>query len=342
MMAAGSLVAQTVAPAQNLNGFVDPTPVQLPTMNMSQERHKATESGWLSPSSLWSSYGASWQSGSLYRLFPDTNVVYIPNDGSAPFNHSWGLVGSVFQPDEPLYTAQVDNMWQMNREDEYTVDSIAFFYAYFRVEDSIMVDGFNVNIVDTVIIHFYQADNLASYSMRDNDNQFAIPIPNQYSVEKLGPNTVAFTDTLLLSKDAATDSVYPEGTFTGGTIAIPIPASIGQTPDHPNFDIANVVGTSVSYRPMQPFSVGDTLASFDPNVKQTNRLNNFGLIGYINTSGIGIEQFDYYNNSFVTNGQVRYGETINGLRGYLPSVNFFGWRKRLFLQLLLQSDRRES
>ncbi|MEY2924503.1 MAG: Secretion system C-terminal sorting domain [Bacteroidota bacterium] len=320
------LAAQSVAPASGLKLIEDPIkPLQVvkPTHNL---KNKATETSWLSPVTNWQDQGAFFQSSSFFRLFPDTGVVIVPSDGSGAFHQSFALMGTVMQPDQPFYELQAG--WLMNRYDNYTVDSVRFSMGYFRNVDSMDAAGSMVEVVDTVVVHYYESEDLGTWTLNSTGERFAIPDVDDYSVALCGPKSVKFTDTLLLDATAATP-VGSDGTFQPLLVRSAIPAGINESGPDPLRNGSNRVGVSVVYKPMQKFSFGDTLVSFDPNAENVKKLNNFGVISYAN-GGSAMTQTEFLNNSFVTNSQVRYGQTFGPLKGYLATMAFFGWTRDFF------------
>jgi len=318
--------AQTVSPAQGLKTFEDPIrPLEVVKNNYTL-KNKATETSWLSPVTNWQDQGAFFQSSSFNRLFPDTGVVYVPSDGTAPFHHSFALLGTVLQPDQPFYELQAG--WLMNRYDDYKVDSVRFSMGYFREVDSMDVNGTTVEVVDTVVVHYYESANLGTWTLNSTGERFAIPTVADYSVALCGPRGLKFTDTLLLDATAATP-VSAEGTFQPLQIRSAVPASVSQSGPDPLRNGSNRVGVSVVYKPMQKYNFGDTLSSFNDNIEPTKKLNNFGVISYSN-SGSAVTQNEFINNSFVTNSQVRYGQDFGSIKGYFPTLALFGWTRDFF------------
>ncbi|MBT8327769.1 MAG: T9SS type A sorting domain-containing protein [Bacteroidia bacterium] len=325
-----SSYAQTVAPFTNLAEYQEEN-LNLDISNLPEltknSSNKAFYTEWMSPVSNWEDQGAFFQGPSFMRLHPDSGVVIVPSDGTEPFGNGFHLIGTVFQPTEPFYELQTG--WLMNNYDSYKVDSIRMPYAYIRYTDSMDVAGSMVNIVDTAVVHFYTADQLDDWYMSATDDRFAIPKGENFSVDLLGPTDVLFTDTILLTKAAATDTVNGE-TIALGTLQFAVPAGINEISDNSQtatYD--NTIGVSLVYKPMQPYEFGDTLASFDDNAQPQILLNNFGSVTYGN-DGTGMPQESHFNNTFTSNRQVRYGQEFGPLKGYLATMAFFGWTRDFF------------
>lgn len=315
-------------PATNLELKIDDqiytiNDYQKPTSNL---KNKALETGWLSPVTNWQNKGAFFQSPSFLRMFPDTNLVQLFSNGTSG-QTNWHLFGTVFQPTDPFYELQVEGGWLMNRYDEYTVDSIRFPYGYFREVDSAVINGVRSAVVDTVIVHYYQPEHLVTWTLNSTGERFCLPRNGSFDQNIVGPNHINFTDTLFLTSEAATPS-NNEGQFTPGLVQLEIPAEFNQAGPNPQLNGSNMVAVSIVYKPGQEYELGDTLVSFNDNVEPTKKFNNFGTLLYFN-EGSAVTQTEHLNNSFVTNGQVRY-EAFGQFRGYLATLNFFGWASDFF------------
>ena len=313
--------AQTVNPLSPSHS-IDQEPIPI-TNSVNKTYRCYTE--WLNPVQNWKDQGALFKAITLTQLYPDSFVVIINTDSSLSY-HNTHLLGTVFQPTEPFYELQ--SGWLMNDYDLYAVDSIRFPYAYLRYTDSMNIEGKMANIVDTAIIHFYKYEQLDDWYMSATDDRFAIPIGENFSVELLGPTDVLFTDTILLTKELATDTTDVK-TLTLDTFQFAIPDGIKDIGDNSSGIYENVVGVSVVYKPMQHYTKGDTLFSNINNIQPTKKLNNFGIASYNNDS-TGLPQKRFFNNSFVSDKRVRYGQDSLGLRGYLPSMEFIGFEPDIF------------
>ena len=308
----------------------DVTPIV--TKTNADYKKKAIETGWLSPVSMWESQGAFWQSPSFYRLFPDSGVVNVPSDGSAPFYQAWHSFGTVFEPTDPFYSDQTSTGWRMDRFDTYDVDSLRFSYGYFRDVDSMMVGGVNTAVVDTIIVQFYKPESLSRWYIGGvgewENHVFTMPNGQLYNPKTVTAHGNAWNDTILLTQAFETPLV--DGSFNIGQIRVAVPDSVKAFGE--NYDLAgrHTAGMSITYKPGQPYSFGDTLANFNDNVTVKNQLNNFGAIVFFN-EGAGMEQDRHANNSFVTNRQVIAGNELFDLfRGYLATMATAGWNNDFF------------
>ncbi len=330
----GSMAQQIAKPVSGLEivkSEYTPLPYEKPVGN---QKNKAIESGWLSPVSMWEAQGAFWQQSSFMRLFQDSTVVINPADGSDAFHQPWHVMGTVFEPTEPFYKEQTSTSWLMNRYDTYDVDSVRFIFGYFRDTDSMDINGTMTEIVDTVILHYYNASDLSRWYIGTvgnwEDHVFTAPIGSDYNPASPGPSGNVWNDTILLTADAATPT-NDQGQFTPRLLRLEVPSDVKTVTNNAQLNGAHTVGLSLTYRTMQNYEFGDTLDNFDESIEVTNKLNTFGTIVYYN-EGAEIQQDRYANNSFVTNRQVVAGDLFaNTFRGYLPTTASMGWQQDFFL-----------
>ena len=167
--------------------------------------------------------------------------------------------------------------------------------------------------------------------MSANDGAFLIPNIDSFSAQNLGPSDAIYIDTILLTRKYATDSSLT-GNLSTKTLKITIPEEHSTIDFDEVSNYQNSAGISIVYRPMQTYNLGDTLFSNVPTSQPMSKLNNFSLVTFIN-DGYDMGQKQYYNNSFVTDKNLRYGQSASSLRGYFPTMAFFGWEKDLFLDI---------
>ncbi len=292
---------------------------------------KAVESGWLSPTQLMEDYGATFAGPGYMPMFQDSSVFFVPSDqatSQTPFSSSWNLFGTVFQPNDPLYELQTTG-WKFSRFTDYTCDSISFPYSYIRQVDQIMVDSVMVDVVDTVFVHFFENKNITTtWFFQNSDEVFSIPIVANYDPNRLGPNDITYVDTILLTAAAATDSMLEES-INLASIASAIDAGVSHIGSDNTNNEDNVIGVAISFKTMLPYSFGDTLLSYNDQIVPDKKFNVFGTVNYGN-SGSRVIQTEFNNNSFVTNRQVRYGQSVGSIKGYLPTLQSIGWQRDFY------------
>jgi Secretion system C-terminal sorting domain len=319
---AGQLVAQVQLEAPS-NDY----PVSFTTeVGTKASGKKAVESGWLSPSKLAEDYGATFAQSTYMPLFQDSSVFFVPSDQAANqnvFSSSWNLFGTVFQPNDPLYELQTTG-WGFSRFTNYKCDSVRFPYSYIRQVNEVMIDGNMEPVVDTAFIYFFENKDLnTTWFFNSSEEIFTLPIRNNFNVANLGVKNLLFVDTLLLTADAATDTMLGE-TIPQGMISSAIDANVGQIGADNNNNEDNVIGVAVAFKTMLPYSFGDTLLSYNEAIVPDKKMNIFGTLSFGN-SGSRVIQTEFNNNSFVTNKQVRYGQELGSSKGYLATLQSVGW-----------------
>lgn len=247
--------------------------------------------------SYWFNYGEDiWEIAdaeggdvSYFRnfLFPDSTVLVEFSDGlGSPWKHS---LGQVFDPVGPLFSVLSP---EVNQFTPYTLDSIGFFYRYFRFQNS---------APDTLRVQVYENDNItfqpdpgwtsgASYASVDYDYQ-----------TRTGTN---FTQeyTYLLTN---ADTISATQGFLKFPVNIPVNAN-------------EKVGATITYIPGNQFNTGDTIDVYvvpPPTVQR----NAFVVYEY-RDNDFNLEPM-YYNNQFCATTDVRYNTNTNGWNGsYIPGT----------------------
>lgn len=303
MKAEGTLGTEIVNDAQLLNN----------------QKMKANYSNWKFP------VDAIEQLTSLDRfvnfLFQDTTVQFVSSDGTANFN-TWSSVGAAFTPNDENLELSDDNI-RLSRYNEYTVDSLYFPYLYVRNVDSIDVEGTMTEVVDTLIVQFFKADNLESRSFTPEGEETELFMkPDNWNQSLLGSNNTAYEVKIPLKGEDSTTRPSAEGWQTLARI-IELPAGFDIASDAATVDLAftNAVGFSIAYKTMLDYNFGDTIEARN-GANITNKLNYFGHSMFINQS-IEVKQTEYINNSWWVLDEITYGGTFNGWANSVPGNVFF-------------------
>lgn len=77
-------------------------------------------------------------------------------------------------------------------------------------------------------------------------------------------------------------------------------------------------------------STGDTIINFSEDINLATQFNDFGVVTY-NNEGSNLVDGRYFNNTFVSNRQVRYGQLRGTIRGHLPFIANGGWTRDVYL-----------
>ena len=247
--------------------------------------------------SYWFNYGEDiWEIAdaeggdvSYFRnfLFPDSTVLVEFSDGmGSPWKHS---LGQVFDPVGPLFSVLSP---EVNQFTPYTLDSIGFFYRYFRFQDS---------APDTLKVQVYENDNItlqpdpgwtsgASYASVDYD--YGTRTGTNFSQEY----------TYLLTNN---DTISANQGFLKFPINIPVNAN-------------EKVAATITFIPGNPFNSGDTIDVYVEPAPTVQR-NAFVVYEY-RDNDFNLEA-GYFNNQLNATTDVRYNINTNGWTGsYIPGT----------------------
>jgi hypothetical protein len=254
-------------------------------------------------------------------LYPDSSAQFVSSDGEA--NHyNWHSVGAVFTPNDPNLELEGDNI-ALSRYNEYTVDSIYFPYLYVRYVDSADIAGTMTEVVDTLIVQFYRADQLESRSFtpQGSDPELFMK-PGNWTQSLLGSNNTAYEMKIPLKGEDSTGRPSTEGWSQGGRV-VPLPPGfdIDSDADNVELEFANAFGFSISYKNMLPNNFGDTMEARDGS-PVTNPVNYFGH-SFFSNSSIEVKQTEYINNSWWVPSTIAYGAAQNGWENSVPGNAYF-------------------
>ncbi len=244
---------------------------------------------------VWLNYGrAIYNQGgsrSYFRnyLYPDSTVqVEFGSGYGSVWKHSFG---EVIDPKSIWF--KVENV-NLNDTSKYTIDSVAFYYRYFRWNDT---------ITDTLKIQFY--DDSKIRTREDPGWQSGASYANvdyNYQIRKGADPTYEITY-LLSNKDTAL--------FSGqGRLAFDV---------NQPFD-TGLFATTITFFPGQQANLGDTIDVYiDPLA--TNKVNAF--IMYEFRDEVPNVLAGEYNNGLVITQSVRYNYNSNGWRNrYQPGTSW--------------------
>ena len=209
------------------------------------------------------------------------------------------------------------------------MDSLAFTQFYIRLVDQVDVAGTMVDVVDTVYIQYYDITGIkvGGYTLQSNPGvsySYATPNVDKLSYKSLLNSAAIKTDTLLLTKAFADSLILENGTpksFIGRGIQIPVDLKSKSTNGADG--TTNLFAFSVMYQPMIKAALGDTSLAYNGST-WTKKYNMYGVrLGSLDGHDQSITSKNKINNMFVTNFQVRYGQTLFGfLKSYLPGTVF--------------------
>lgn len=264
-------------------------------------------------------------SGFVNFIQPDTNLYMVYSDG-AKFKLGFHIVGTTFDPKDSAFLNKAEVLTRYN---PYTVDTLAFTQFYIRQVDQVNVGGKMVDVVDTVYVQYFNITGIrpGGYTLQSNPGvtyRYATPAIDKLSYKSLLNSAAVKTDTLLLTKEFADSMILENGTpksFIGRTFASTPNVTTRSTNGADG--TTNLFAYSVLYRPMIKATLGDTGLAYNGSIV-FKKYNMYGLrLGSLDGHDQLITSSNKINNMFVTNFQVRYGQTLFGfLKSYLPGTVF--------------------
>lgn len=275
-------------------------------------KNKAAYSNWKYPFDAVETIGGTFDRYVNF-IFEDTLATYV-QDGADPFH--WGniSVGGVFDPTDINFEVFDDGI-RLSRFNAYTVDSIFVPYLYARRADSVDLGNGMVEVVDTLIFHFYDANNLTFGGFQGNDEVHARAAG--FTRAEMGNPDNVYSVKIPLT--AADSTPFSETGWNTASLIVDVPDIA--IPDDPMLQGRRVCGWSMAFKTMVPYEMDDTLIAVD-GISPTKKLNYFGHLYYENV-GTDVPQLEHYNNSFWTFGEHLYGQDINGWEYSIPGNAFF-------------------
>jgi hypothetical protein len=264
-------------------------------------------------------------SGFVSFIQPDTNLYTVYADGTKS-KIGFHILGTSFDPKDSTFLGKNEVLTRFN---PYTVDSLAFTQFYIRLVDQVNVGGTMVDVVDTVYIQYFDITGIkvGGYTLQSNPGvsySYATPNVDKLSYKSLMNSAAIKTDTLLLTKAFADSLILENGTpksFIGRGIQIPVDVKSKSTNGADG--TTSLFAFSVMYKPMIKAALGDTSLAYNGST-WTKKYNMYGVrLGSLDGHDQSITSKNKINNMFVTNFQVRYGQTLFGfLKSYLPGTVF--------------------
>lgn len=244
-------------------------------------------------------------------IFPDSNVIYIPESDSG-FYWYQTAVGSVFDPADPNQEIYTEDYF--TRRDSYTWDSLAVLYIYRR-------GTIDTNIVDTLYIDLYTESGLSTRGTFST-NQDVHARPGYNGTTKRGTGSFKTITVLLTPADETTKST------TGWGFGL-LNEAVNQAIPALNGDAPNMIGFTLNFRPGYTYNQNDTMeVSPSSSLTPDKTLSYFGYRQWVNEGGNGdlasqIRNNEYYTLSLIQRKEQFYGGNVNGWTGYLPGNAFF-------------------
>lgn len=217
--------------------------------------------------SEWYSYvNALTENGERYTYFsgnsiwPDSSAVQIfRDDNDNPYTSHVGThaVGQVFDPKSEHY-ALIPETPQLSRFNDYTVDSIAFFYKY---------NNPNPGVVDTVVIDFYNGSNVVALTYTNSVTQQQWRSAS-FRYRQSTNKGYSPTNTIKIPISESTPDFYNNAISSFSSNLMTAATGFSKT------NGGSLVGFTVSFVPGMTTQFGDTI-SLDSVVQGDTKLSSF-------------------------------------------------------------------
>jgi hypothetical protein len=326
----------TVASMASLSVAQSLPSAEIPILKISestlkQEEARFSKSANALDASEWYNYANAFETNvagqltySVRFLSFDTNASWIFHDGQK-LSVFTQLVGQMFDPKDSTYLGvnSVYNNWTNAK-----IDSVAFTRFYIRNLDSTMVGGQMTEVVDTMILQYFNGTNTGiSYA--------GVVVPTGINVlgypSQAGFNAVTMQNSRALKtikvplRKADADSVTYAGaqtTFSGTFVDFPVDVNCNWVA---NNNRGNNFCYTVNFKQMVPVADGDTVLNIATGAAPTYKKNNVFGLRTGSASGIGQENstISRYNNTVFTFSFLRNGvRSANGWQGYISGTAY--------------------
>ncbi len=242
--------------------------------------------------SEWYNYGQTiYDMGgdvSFFRnfLFPDSTVQVEYTSGMGyVWKHS---LGQVFDP-ASVYFSTTNTV--LDSTVSYTLDSVGFFYRYFRFRDS---------VPDTLIIQIYENNKINFAPNPWNNGKSYARVPYNYQKRK---GAVPSHEYVYLLTDS--DTISTDAGFLTFPVNVSVPAG-------------KKIAATITYFPGHSYSVGDTIDAYVGKAP-FNKVNAFVAYDFSDNDKNPDQYF--YNNMLTASKNVRYNMDTTGWNGkYIPGT----------------------
>lgn len=284
--------------------------------------------------STWYNFSEAYKEGTLLGQDLTTYVSWLWPDTTAHIVYSAGekrkvgfhVIGSTFDPKDSNFLAVGEKTLQ--KFNPYTVDSVLYTQFYIRQLDSFDFGSGKVEVVDTVYLQYFDITGMdvRTYVYTGQIPQvtyyYGIPKFANFNTGSLLNSTAIKTDTMLLDKSMA-DSVAGSGSTTsyfGRFVQLAVGTTSKSTSTVPIWN--NLTAYSIVFKPMRKANLGDTLVAYNGSTVD-KKFNFYGVrLAYLDQHDHLITTPYRINNFFVSNFEVRYGQTVSIFRSYLPGTIF--------------------
>jgi hypothetical protein len=227
----------------------------------------------------------------------------------------------MFDPKDSLFQSTGQEV--LTKFNPYTVDTIAWTEYYVRNLDSIDVGGVMTEVIDTVVVEYFDFTGIQfrGFTFNNMNHINGSPKTSTYQKGSLRNTSAIKTDYILLgTKDR--DSLDRANGRLFGSVGYVVPGIKSMSTSAGTDVRINTTCFSLAFKPMVRAKLGDTIVNWN-NVPTTTKVNTYGVrMAYIENNFWEITSPFRVNNAFWTNSQLLFGATVNGWSSYLPTTAY--------------------
>ncbi len=234
-------------------------------------------------------------------LFPDTNTLVRYSDGQGGLilgYVSWCSAGAVFDPRSSLYADYYGDDFQLEDNEPFTLDTIAFWYTYERYTSD--------DVVDTLVIQLYGSDKIYPYTWTANNEPFGT-----VDYDKTVGEGMNFTQEFRIPLTIADTHTFATGYWGIWDLAIP-----------GGMDLKGPVAFTWTFKPGYPYADNDTMGGEWDNPVPYKPLNTWQFGLYRDNEAWPLET---YNNGLFVPRWMRYDPWPAPHHRYFAGTGWTNW-----------------
>ncbi len=251
-------------------------------------------------------------------MMNDSLAKYVGADGVASQGRTYQAVATIIDPKDDAIDLGADPTIKMSKFTNYSVDSIAFNYAYVRRVDSTTDDLANkVAVVDTLFVYYFMGAQISTtQSISGLTSKFGYV---GYDFTKRRPSNFFSIDTILLTADYNTGKPSSTG-WRLSTIAIK-PTKAMTMNSNGGANKSNLIGYSFMFKNGTTYDDTYTYEDLrDSTLTTGNKWVNYFLYRQGANEGTALTS-TFYNSSLFVPQRFSYKVT-NGWTGWYPGQGF--------------------
>ncbi len=314
---AASAFAQT---GMNLKKEILPYKRTFSNLNNKELRKADPTSNWYTPSDFIADQ-ATYQS-SINVLMGDTSAKWINTDGTIRFGSAVdGAMGQVIDPkDDNIDLMSTSQVPKLSKFTNFSVDSVAFEYAYVRRVDSVN----NAPVVDTVFVYYFKGTQISTSQslVKAGETKTTKFGMLGWNFKTRTPDNYIGIDTILLDKSFATK--LPDANGWAGNLMrwkVKTPVSVNTA----NGSSKNsLIAYAIKFKAGMTY---DTSYVLEDRRDATQIPSNTKWVNYfsgtvMSNTGPAIENEVFFNSYLSSPGAFSYEKSSLGWTGWYPGYGY--------------------